>query len=508
MIWDRERKQDDPDPMKKKFLINLAILVFLNLLIKPFFIFGIDRTVQNTVGLEDYGFYFSILNFAFLFYILLDAGVTNFNNRNIAQHAHLLNKHFSSLVIMRFVLAAVYVAVTFLVAFLIGYDADQMKLLAWVGFNHFLLSFILYLRSNVNGLMLFKTDSLLSVLDRVLMILICGVLLWTNITGGTFRIEWFVYAQTASYAVTALIAMLIVINKAKFRKLSWNSAFFLVILKKSMPFAVLALLMAIYNRLDAVLIERLIEGSEGERQAGIYANAFRLLDALNQIAWLFAILLLPIYARMIKVKEDVSAMVRLPFSLLFTVALIAAIGSLFYRTEIMGWLYPRGAAESPAEFAAKLAESSSVYGILMFCFLGTTTMYIFSTLLTANGSLKQLNLVALGGIAINFTMNLVLVPRLSATGAAFSSLATQILTAGTHVLLAMHYFRLTIKYRFILSVVIFAALIVLVNMVSVRLPYSWQVNFILMTLAGILLAFALRLVNVMEIIRVLREKSV
>src|SRR5512133_1677551 len=99
--------------MQKKFLVNLALLLFLNFLVKPFWIFGIDRTVQNTVGLVDYGFYQNLFTFAFLFNLLLDFGITNFNNRNIAQHVHLLNKHFSSLVILKFMLTFVYVAVTF-----------------------------------------------------------------------------------------------------------------------------------------------------------------------------------------------------------------------------------------------------------------------------------------------------------------------------------------------------------------------------------------------------------
>ncbi len=75
--------------MQKKFLTNLGLLLFLNLLIKPFWVLGIDRSVQNAVGAEDFGFYFSILNFSFLFNILLDLGITNFNNRNIAQNSHL-----------------------------------------------------------------------------------------------------------------------------------------------------------------------------------------------------------------------------------------------------------------------------------------------------------------------------------------------------------------------------------------------------------------------------------
>ncbi len=354
--------------MQKKFLVNLALLLFLNFLIKPFWIFGIDRTVQNTVGLSDYGFYFTIFNFAFLFYILLDAGITNFNNRNIAQHVHLLNKHFSSMVILKFILCAVYVAVTFIVALIIGYKGQQLVLLAWVGFNHFLLSFILYLRSNISGMMMFFTDSLLSVLDRALMIVICAVLLWGGVTGGVFKIEWFVYAQTAAYLVTMAVAMIVVVRKAKFRKLTWNWPFFLVILKKSFPFAILVMLMAIYNRVDSVFIERLLGGEEGRRQSGIYAQAFRLLDAVNQFAWLTAVLLLPIYARMIKMKQELDKMVRLPFALLITSAIIIATGSYFYRTEIMQWLYPRGEFESAAEFADKLGQSASVYGILMFGF--------------------------------------------------------------------------------------------------------------------------------------------
>ncbi|MCK4288280.1 MAG: hypothetical protein KAW86_03670, partial [Bacteroidales bacterium] len=80
--------------MQRKFLTNLALLLFLNFLIKPFWILGIDRTVQNVVGLEDYGFYFVVFNFSLIFNILLDFGITNFNNRNIAQHNFLLNKYF------------------------------------------------------------------------------------------------------------------------------------------------------------------------------------------------------------------------------------------------------------------------------------------------------------------------------------------------------------------------------------------------------------------------------
>jgi O-antigen/teichoic acid export membrane protein len=222
--------------MQRKFLTNLGLLLLLNLLIKPFWVFGIDRTVQNIVGVGGYGFYFVVFNFSFLFNILLDLGITNFNNRNIAQNSQLLNKHFSGILVLKLLLTLIYILVTFGIALILGYNGAQLKLLGFLAFNQFLISFILYLRSNISGLLFFRIDSVLSVLDRFLMILFCGILLWGNITTTPFRIEWFVYAQTAAYLLTAATAFLIVVKKARFRKLSWNWAFFMMIIKQSAPF--------------------------------------------------------------------------------------------------------------------------------------------------------------------------------------------------------------------------------------------------------------------------------
>ena len=147
--------------MQKKFLTNLGLLLFLNLLIKPVWIFGIDLTVQRTVGVSDYGFYFVILNFSFLFNILLDLGITNFNNRNIAQNNHLLNKHFSGILVVKFMLGVLYLMTAFIVALILGYSGAQLRMLAWLALNQFLLSFILYLRSNISGFLMFKTESML-----------------------------------------------------------------------------------------------------------------------------------------------------------------------------------------------------------------------------------------------------------------------------------------------------------------------------------------------------------
>ena len=107
--------------MQKKFVTNLGFLLLLNLLIKPFWILGIDRAVQNSVGAESYGLYAALFNFSFLFNILLDVGITNYNNRNIAQHNHLLQKHLSGILVLRLVLSFVYFLISIIVAYVLGY---------------------------------------------------------------------------------------------------------------------------------------------------------------------------------------------------------------------------------------------------------------------------------------------------------------------------------------------------------------------------------------------------
>ncbi len=499
--------------MQRKFLTNLGLMLFLNLLIKPVWIFAIDRNVQNVVGAMDYGFYFDLLNFSFLFNIFLDLGITNFNNRNIAQNQQLLNKHFSAIVVLKFLLALVYIFIAFSVAFLMKYKADQMRLLVWLAFNQILTSFILYLRSNVSGLLMFKTDSILSVLDRILMILFCSILLWGHITATKFRIEWFVYSQTAAYGITVLIASLIVIKKASFRKLSVNWPFFLMIIKRSLPFASLVLLMTLYNRLDPVMLGKLLPdkatapGSEintAHFQVGIYANGFRLLDAANMIAYLFSVLLISVFARMIKRKESVEKMVKLSFTILITIAVIFAFGCIFYSNEIMKLLYWE-----------HFDRSAEVFKLLMGGFIAVSTTYIFGTLLTANGNLKQLNIISLIGLVINFSMNLILIPRLLAVGSAYASLVTQFFIAIIQVIIVQKIFKFKINYRYLLTLLFFIIGVILLNFISKVVDFkqlgigpsdnSWLLNFFLMIVLSFGFAAALKLLDLKSMIQIMRE---
>lgn len=419
--------------MQRKFVLNLLLLIFINLLVKPVWIFGIDRQVQNMTGPEHYGLYYALFNFSFLLNVILDMGITSFNNRNIAQHEQLLPKYLSNILIIKTLLSGAYIACTFIWALIVGYSQYELYLLAILAFTQILNSFIAYLRSNLAALHLFQTDTFISVLDKLAMIIICAPLIWIN---NQFSIEWFIYAQTLSCSITAGIASILVFRKSPALNFRWNFPLLVVIIKQCYPYALLSVLMTLYIRIDAVMLERMLP--DGKIQAGYYAAAYRLFDATNIFAFLFAGLLLPIFARMIKNRSSITDLTRLSFSMLILPCIMICWACYFYANEIMALLYHEETA----------LHVGATFPLLMFGLIGMATTYIFGTLLTANGDIKLLNTIAIGGLFINIGCNLWLIPAYKADGAALSALLTLSLVALLQAIYAFKHFNISFGRKY------------------------------------------------------------
>ena len=484
--------------LQGKLMGGIVWMLLLNLLVKPFWILGIEVGVQNAVGSETYGFYFAVFNLSYIFNILLDIGLTNFNTRNIARHPQLVDKHLPAILAAKLLLLGLYVAVTFTAGLLLGYGSRQFRLLALLCVNQFLNSLLLYLRSNFEGLMLFRWDSVLSVMDRVLMIVICGALLWLP-GHPAFKIEYFVYAQTAAYVATAAVALAVLLGRlrrlghpARLRRTAFRawSPLTRVILRKSLPFALLVLLMASYNRLDPVLLGRL--ASDGARQAGIYACAFRLLDALTMIAYLVSVPLLPVFARQTRHSPaEVPATTRTVFSLMMVFAVAAAVTLASMSESLMALLY-----DSHAD------ESAAVFRVLIYGIIPLSATYVFGTLLTANGNLRQLNILAAVTLAINIAVNIVCIPRFGAVGSAWASLTAQTFIAVAQIAVAVKLFDMRPSAGYIVRLLLFATLLVVGNMLAAGI--AWWLQIILSAAAALLLAVLLKLAQPKEIIASLK----
>ena len=328
------------------------------------------------------------------------------------------------------------------------------------------------------------------------MILICSFLLWSGIfPKSNFNIYWFVYSQTISYIITLIIAVFIVLKHTGKLDFRFDFPFILMIIKKSIPYALLVLLMSFYNRLEPVLIERILPKDISAVQAGIYARAYRLFDAGNNISYLFSVILLPLFAAVIKKGEDLQALVRQSFSLMLTMTCIIAVVCIFYSQNLMELLYNIQPNESIEEYNLRISESSKILQILMGSFVSISITYIFGTLLTANGNLKELNIVAAAGVVINLSLNFIFIPIFEARGAAFTSLCVQFATSIIQLIIAKKTFNLTFRKSFCISIFLFIILLISSTAALSSSSIEWIYSFLISLFAGIPIAFITKMLD-------------
>lgn len=481
--------------MQKKFITNLILVLVLNVIVKPFYILGIDAEVLKQTG-DDYGIYFSLLGLTFILNIFLDAGIVNYNTKNIAQHQHLLQKHFSGIITIRIALSFLYFILIFILAWLLNYPPSYFKLLGILAFNQVLVAFILYFRSNLSGLLLFKKDSIISVLDRFILIGISSYLLWGRASNTPYQIEWFAYSQTFAYAVTLIVAYLFVKNQAGQLRFKIDKLFSFAIIKQSLPYATLILLMMLYYRSDAIMLERLLPN--GKEETALYAQGYRFFEAFNMLGFLFAGLLLPLFSKILKNKENITDLLFTSFKLLFAASVVIALSAYLNKVEIMEWRYQLTGSE--------LMHSANSFGILLFCFIAISTTYIFGTLLTANGNLKLLNWLAFGGVILNIVLNLYLIPKQGAYGAALASLITQTITVIGQI--ALCFYLLKIKKSFPTIIATFSFIILMYITYYGFQEYidlEWYYQFLGFGFAGLLLSFATKMIDIKQFFVILKK---
>jgi O-antigen/teichoic acid export membrane protein len=147
-----------------------------------------------------------------------------------------------------------------------------------------------------------------------------------------------------------------------------------------------------------------------------------------------------------------------------------------------------------------IEESARVYRILSFCFIPISMTYIFGTLLTANGSLKYLNLVAGLGMLMNIGLNFILIPLFQQDGAATTSLITQSVTAILQAWLALKIFKIRFDWKYSLKILLYVLLVALISLgVLLGIEANWIIKTTVSLSLILVAAFAVKIFSFKDI---------
>jgi O-antigen/teichoic acid export membrane protein len=447
-----------------------------------------------------YGLYATLFSFTFLLFMVNDFGIHYFNNTTIAKHPQLIGKYFPNILVVKILLTSLYLLLVFAAAIFRGFERQIFHLIFFIALNHVLISLVAYLRSNISGLGMYRTDSVISTLDKLLLIGVCAVLLWGPVSGGKFRIEWFVHAQNLTWFLTALTAFIIVKKHSRQSlRFRFNRPMLLLILKKSAPFALAVFLMTAYTRFDIVMLEWLLP--DGRHEAGVYAAAYRLLDAFNMAGYLFAGLLLPMFSTLLVNRNirQLQSLLRLSLQLIWAGTVAVAVACFFFREELMLLMYPETATPYYGD----------VLAFIILTLVPFSGIFIYSTLLTAHGSLKKMNRLFLMGILLNVTLNLLLIPVWKAVGAGISAFSTQTFVLAGMMFLSGKELELSVEWKQVLKITAFVLLVVAANWQLYLLPgFAWLIKFTAGITTGLVMAFVLRLIQLKMLLSLVKRQEV
>ncbi len=392
-------------------------MVLLNLAVKPGWVV-LENLVQDRLGHAAFGLVTALSALAVIVAALSDLGLTPYAVKRVAAEATFLADMFPTVLPLRGALGAAALAALLALGWAVGYRGPALGLLAAVGAALLLTQYGLFLRGTLQAHQRFNTDAVVSVLEKLLLLLLVLALLPIGLT-----LSNYVAARLAAAAfVVALLYGLLTRFYGRIRyRWQWPAAG--RALRASLPFALMALLYGVNERIDMVMLERLHSPAE----AGYYAGAYRWVDAVMMYAWT----VLPLFfARFAAVPTDAGAQRELLWfgQRVLTLPLLFVVAFVLFRGEVLFWQFGHS---TPAE----LARMTVCLKILFLNVLIHAFFAIYSTLLTSTAHEKAVSWAVAVSIALNVGLNLILLPRYGAVAAACNTLLCAVLVSGTYLVL-------------------------------------------------------------------------
>ena len=479
--------------MNREFVINIILLLCSNLLIKLVFVFGIDARIQNLVGNETYGMYFEYFGFVFLFQFLNDPGIQNWNAQYVPKNREKVGYNLNRLITIKLILAVVFTTITVIASMIVGYTNQQM--IFFLCINMILSTLFLFLRGTIAGLGHYRVDSVLSFLDKALMILILGYLSWISTYKTQFEISTFIYGQGLAFMLSCIIAGIFLYKKIIWESGSITLQYIKDVLKWSAPYVLILIFMTSYNRLDGVMLGRMID--DNSYQAGVYAAAYRFYDAANMIGYLFAALLLPMFAANMHDHKILNSLKEIGLRFIVLSASMIVLSIIFYGEKMLNVLFD----EVTADFVAVLR-------LLILSYFMVAIAYIYGTMLVACGKVRYLNYLFGIGLIVNIVLNVLLIPSYLAVGAAIATLFTQTFVLAGQIYLVKKEINIGVTPREMVTLCTFLGLSTLLfYILSTTLALHWVTVLSISILICLLLSFILKIVDKQDILHLLKREK-
>jgi O-antigen/teichoic acid export membrane protein len=395
--------------LTKKIAFNTATQISGKIISTVLGLFSL-ALITRYLGLSGFGEYITIVNFLTFFAVISDLGLTLVTVQMISRRGVDEKKIINNLFGLRLVSALTVLALAPLSVIFFPYSA-AIKFGVIVALFSFLFP---ALNQIIIGLfqkrLSMDRDAIAEVISRL--ILVIGIISTEKLQFGLNGILLSLVASSAvNFLCHYLLACEYIVIKLEFDWLIWKE-----ILSRSWPLTITIVLNLIYLRADIIILS-LFRSTE---EVGLYGAAYKIIDVLTTIPFMFAGLILPILTTAWSDNNQpyFKKILQRSFDFMAILAIPLIVGAQFLGQPIMRFVAGR-------DFAA----AGPILQVLIFAvaaiFLGT----MFSHAVIALDKQKKMIGFYIFTSLSALAAYLVLIPRFSYFGAAGVTIYSEVLIA-------------------------------------------------------------------------------
>lgn len=391
---------------EKQTAMKNTIWLFFGEIIGRLFKLVIIIFATRKLGIEGWGIFSYGIAFISLFFILCDLGVNTFTTREMSKNSADKYKYLSSSTIIKISLMLIFFALSLLLAPHLG----KIKL----GFEMIMVLSILYLSDGIREFALsinrslekMEREAFSKILMNLIITILGIILLIKNATP---------FSLAIAYAIGSIVSSLFIFWSIKdvFKKIEWkiSKEDIKIIYNFSWPIIIISLYSFIFN-IDSIMLGQMKSATD----VGLYSAAQRLVQFTAIIPSFIAMAIFPILSKNEDNDEKITNIFEKIMITIFAIGIPFSIGGFLLNEKIMSLMF------GPAFISGGLT-----LGILMFSILASFPNIILTNVIFSKNLQKIFIATTSFGVILNIILNLILIPKFGAVGAAISVTATQLL---------------------------------------------------------------------------------
>jgi len=357
---------------------------------------------------ENLGKYYLAISFTTIFAIFIDMGLANVLTREVAKTRENAGKLINNILTIKIPLFLICFIAVIVLANISGYPEITRHLIYLAAIpmvlDSFTVSFFAVIRGHHNLIF----ESIASVLVPLIMLVFGFIALKLSDSLIPLMLT-LVLASVFNF----IYALIVIIKKFKIKlKPEFDKKFIKLIIKITAPFALFAIFQRIYTNLDTVLLSILA----GDKSAGLYQIAFKIIFALQFLPMAFTASLYPAFSLYwSKNREQLSISFARAINYLIIISLPISAGIIVLVDKIIRLFKP--------EYLESILPLQIIMASPFFIFLNFPIGSLLNACDRQAVNTRNMGIVLLLSIALN----LIFIPKWQETGASITVLITNLI---------------------------------------------------------------------------------